>query len=260
MSISKLNEVAVTTSSTILGVSGLAKVWGQALASGSSSLLTDLAAYWKLDEASGTRVDSTANAQDVAETGTVASATGILSNGADIEFGTAAYLSHADSATLSLGADTDFTFSCWVKLESETGWRGGIIAKNGGDDNTDEYLLEYEASGIQRWRFKVANGTSSQTVAWGSQPSTATWYHIMVWHDSANDQIALVVNNGTPVTAAWTGGTQNGTAGFYIGTMSYNQGFRFDGIIDEVGFWKRLLTADEKTTLYNGGTGLSYPF
>jgi len=37
------------------------------------------------------------------------------------------------------------------------------------------------------------------------------------------------------------------------------EGF-FDGMIDEVGVWSRLLTSDEVTTLYNAGAGLSYPF
>jgi hypothetical protein len=30
------------------------------------------------------------------------------------------------------------------------------------------------------------------------------------------------------------------------------------GLIDEVGFWKRKLTAQEITALYNGGAGLPF--
>ena len=33
-----------------------------------------------------------------------------------------------------------------------------------------------------------------------------------------------------------------------------------DGLIDEVGFWKRTLTSGERTQLYNSGNGLAYPF
>ena len=32
------------------------------------------------------------------------------------------------------------------------------------------------------------------------------------------------------------------------------------GRIDEVGFWKRVLTSSERSLLYNGGVGLTYPF
>src|SRR3989304_4743325 len=32
------------------------------------------------------------------------------------------------------------------------------------------------------------------------------------------------------------------------------------GRIDDVGFWKRVLTSSERSLLYNGGVGLTYPF
>jgi len=31
-------------------------------------------------------------------------------------------------------------------------------------------------------------------------------------------------------------------------------------VIDEVGFWTRVLTEDERTALYNSGDGITYPF
>ena len=36
--------------------------------------------------------------------------------------------------------------------------------------------------------------------------------------------------------------------------------YSFDGLIDEVGYWKRTLTPAERTTLYDFGRGLTYPF
>ena len=45
-----------------------------------------------------------------------------------------------------------------------------------------------------------------------------------------------------------------------IGTRQY-PGYEqyFDGLIDEVGLWRRVLTAQERTDLWNGGAGLTYP-
>jgi hypothetical protein len=34
----------------------------------------------------------------------------------------------------------------------------------------------------------------------------------------------------------------------------------FDGLIDEVGIWSRVLTAAEIAILYNGGSGITFPF
>lgn len=225
---------------------------------GGSTLNTSLIAYWKLDEASGSRSDSepTGTAQNLSDSGTTASATGKINNGADFEFSSTTYLSRSDSSDLSLGADTDFTIAGWVKMESDTGFFAGIVAKNGGADNTDEYVVLYNP-GLQRFQFKVANGSSSQTVTADNLgiPSTATWYHIVAIHDSTADQIKLIINNGTADTASWSGGTQDGTAEFRIGAMTYNGGLAFDGIIDEVGFWKKALSASEITELYNSGSG-----
>lgn len=36
--------------------------------------------------------------------------------------------------------------------------------------------------------------------------------------------------------------------------------YPFQDYIDEVGFWNRTLTSDERTSLFNGGNGLAYPF
>lgn len=222
-------------------------------AGGASSTL-DADAYWKLDEGSGTtREDSGSNNQDLTDSGTTASAAAKINNGCDFEFSSVTDLSHADSATLSLGADTDFTIWAWVNVESDPGFAVGIISKeDAGDGTGDEYGLFSNAIG--NFRFRVGNGSSSQSVDSASF-STATWYLIVCWHDSAADTLNIQVNNGTPVTAAWSGGTQNTGAAFVVGSRTYNRNLTFDGLIDEVGFKKRVFTADERTELYNSGNG-----
>jgi hypothetical protein len=45
---------------------------------------------------------------------------------------------------------------------------------------------------------------------------------------------------------------------WYIGGDT--DGEVFNGRIDEVGYWRKALTVDEITALYNGGAGLAYPF
>ena len=51
------------------------------------------------------------------------------------------------------------------------------------------------------------------------------------------------------------------TAEFDIGRRPYSGSFGyFNGRIDSVGFWKRVLTSAERTALYNSGNGLEYSF
>lgn len=210
--------------------------------------LTDiLVSYWRLDEASGNAIDSHST-NDLTDNNTVGSGTGKINNGRDFELSNSEDFSKADNASLSTG-DIDFTLSLWINRESAV--QQGLISKFGG--STNEYGL-WIWSGDQRPYLTVFAGGSGQ-VGWGAALDVATWYHIVAWHDSVNNQIGIVVNAGTPVTASYSGGLNDSDSDFRIGQYS---GSYMDGIIDEVGFWKRVLTSDERTQLYNGGAGLSY--
>ena len=71
--------------------------------------------------------------------------------------------------------------------------------------------------------------------------------------------MGIAVDEGTPVTIAWTSGGRDSTGAFYIGN-SADTFSAFDGVIDEVGLWSKVLSATEITDLYNSGAGFAYPF
>jgi len=224
------------------------------LVSSSSTLNTSLVAYWKLDESSAgagavTREDSYGS-NDLADNNTTASGTGIISNGADFEASNSEYIGISDNADLSLSTDTDFFISSWIRAESLNTTL--FLTKRTAINAATEYSLAYiAATGI---RFTVGNGTTYQTVDTATI-STATWYHLVAWHDSTADTINIRLNDTTTYSAAWSSGTQNSTGVFVIGASSAGAG-NWDGLMDEVGFWKgRIPTAAEITELYNSGSG-----
>jgi hypothetical protein len=212
------------------------------------SLLDNLVSYWKLDEASGDALDAH-GANDLTDNNTVGSATGKINNGRDFEKDSAEYFSIADNADLSTG-DIDFTGCLWVKFESTPTANQYLMIKG------NEYNLLYENSGSQnRLSLYVANfALRIGTFA----PTLDTWHFIVFWHDAAGNTLNIQVDNGTPESSA-TGGTapSDDTGVFQLGAVSGGTE-TFDGVMDEVGFWKRVLTADERTELYNSGNGLSY--
>ena len=66
---------------------------------------------------------------------------------------------------------------------------------------------------------------------------------------------------GTAGTAATGGGDANDTGeAFLIGASegSGSVGRYWDGLIDEVCVWSRVLTADERSFLYSAGSGVTY--
>ena len=212
----------------------------------SSTLNTDLISYWKLDETSGTRVDSepTGTPQDLTDNGTVTSNTGIISNAGQFTAANNEYLSRADSADLSVG-NIDFSLSAWVYMDSKS--EQYIVSKH-----TSSYYVRYDG-GSDRFQF-VVQGSAVSANNFGS-PSTATWYLIIAWHDSVNDLIGISVNNGTANTASFSSGALDTAHDFNIGTVNNLTSVDWNGRIDEVGFWKKVLSSTERTELYNAGAG-----
>lgn len=217
------------------------------------ALTDDLISYWELNEASGNAIDAHGS-NDLTDNNTVGSAAGKINNARSFVSANTEFLSRATNADLETG-DIDFTFSAWVNISDKSTFRG-FITKQQADI---EYILRYDSS-TDRLAFYVSSDGSGFTSVsannFGS-PSTSTWYFVTCWHDAAANTINIQVNNGTPNSASHSTGVKVGTNGFAIGGRA-SGGELWDGLIDQVGFWKRKLTDGERTELYNSGNGLSY--
>jgi len=221
-----------------------------------SNLSTDLISYWKLDEASGTRLDSYSN-NDLTDNATVTQNPGRAGIGYAGQF-TAAnseYLSITDNAELSVG-NIDFTLAFWVYVDS-LGANRTIASKFADTTPTREWRLRYN-NGDAAFEFQVVDSSGGvASVETTESISTGTWYFIVCWHDASADTINIQLNNGTVHSASHTTGVNDSTEDFRLGAdkSSGSVGSFWDGRIDEVGFWKRILTTQERTDLYNGGNG-----
>jgi hypothetical protein len=222
------------------------------------AVIDDLKAYYPLDEASGDAIDAH-GANDLTDTNTVGAATGKVSGARDFEFTNSERFLTADNTDLSLGSDTAFTWAGWVQNEQDFQSGTAILGKGATNAAGMAYQL-WINGGSFRFEFTVGNGSSSQTVTNTSVfPTPAgTWFFIAAWHDPTADKIYLQIDNGTPAEAAWSGGTQDEANNFELGRDSNVIGSHWDGLLDEWGFWKRVLTSDERTWLYNSGSGRSY--
>jgi hypothetical protein len=218
----------------------------------SSTLNTSLISYWKLEEASGTRVDSepTGTPQDLTDNNTVTQNTGKISNAAQFTAANSENLSRADSADLSTG-DIDFTVAAWVYFDSVSA--GRMLVTKGGNGQ-EEFFLDLTAANEFRFYINISGANYKIATTSGFGATTGTWYLVVGWHDSAADTVNIQVNNGSVASTATTGSATADRSGtFFLG--AYWNGVYHNGRIDEVGFWKKVLTSDERTELYNGGTG-----
>jgi hypothetical protein len=220
------------------------------------ALADNLLGYWNLDESSGDAIDAHGS-NDLTETGgTVGAAAGKINGCRDFEADDSAFFTVADNTDLSTG-DVDLSLAGWVNAESFPGGPRMIAAKYTVSGDQREYALLYTGSAFAfRATSDGAIGTLT-TAVWGSSPSTSTWYFVAGGHSASSNEIWVSVNAGTPVTASHAGGVYDGTADFTLGANA--SGNYWDGLIDEIGLWKRDIRSD-LAALYNSGNGLSYPF
>ena len=220
------------------------------------TLADGLVAYWPMDESSGIRSD-VRGASDFSESGgTIASQTGTQGNAADFTASNGKTLVTPDSASISSG-DIDFTIAFWVYFDtlnlSTDKW---ILNKNTDGAGVNEYHVLYD-TGVNKFRFLAYGAGSNVADVWGGPSASAgQWYFVTAYHDAANNKAGISVNNSAPVETSTTGAPSDTGASLRIGGRA-TSGF-FDGRVDEVGIWKRILTSQERSDLYNAGAGNTY--
>lgn len=224
------------------------------------ALKTDVISVYELDEASGNAIDSHGS-HDMTEGGTVGASSGPggVGGSRDFEEGELDYFSLASHSGIRIG-DVDMGVAAWVNLESKSSGAKGIVGEWGSMNSERPFLLYYDNT-TDRFLFVVRSTDSGNTSAvvtasnFGS-PSTGTWNHVVVWHDSVNNLIGISVNGGTANTTSWSGGVLSTTQPLYIGRQNVTY---FDGKIAQVALRKgSFWTSGERTSLYAGGNGLPY--
>lgn len=235
------------------------------------ALIDNLVSYWKLEEGTGTRVDSHGSNN---LTGTTRGAvTGKINNGEDFERTSSDYLTIADASQTGLDLSGDLSFSFWLKLEelpsvSATVFRF-LDKQNGGttrsyticSNNNVANSIECECYGDGTTANRRIGSAPANTFGVGD---VGFWRHIVVTFDvdTGNwliykDGISQTITTNNAGTVA---SIYNSTNAFTIGARSDGTTGYLDGVMDEVGVWSRTLSGAEVTELYNSGAGLAYPF
>lgn len=212
-------------------------------------LLSSLAAYWNLEEASGARLDSVAGLS-LTDTNTVTQAAGIQGNAAQFVSANSEHLTTADEATMRVGS-ASFTLALWLYPDTgaQTAWPLNKYSANTG------YSVQLSGGGV----VFIIGAAVNTTLTSGLSPATTAWSFLVIWVDAAAALVCAQMNNGAVASTALVNPQVDGTGGFFLGSRSATQLF-FNGRMDEVALWKRVLTAGERTALYASGNGRTYPF
>ncbi|MBI3313160.1 MAG: hypothetical protein HYZ83_02870, partial [Candidatus Omnitrophica bacterium] len=192
----------------------------------------------------------------------VGAAAGKIGNAAQFITANQTYLSGGDTADLSMG-NIDFSMSVWVYLDT-LDEDMAVLYKGPGGQGDPEYWLRWEHGRGDRFAFQVTDGTSpgnEVTTSGFPSPQAKAWHHLFVWHDSINNLLGISLDNTYSQTVPYSGGGFNGDFPFEIGRRfpknSQSENY-WNGRIDELGVWKKVLTAQERNDLYNAGNGNTF--
>ncbi len=217
-----------------------------------ASLLDGLVSYWKLDEASGNAIDAHGSNNYIDEN-SVGSAAGKINSARVFIRDSGKRLYQPSNSSLAVG-DIDFTISQWVYFNTVTNFEF-LYNKSSNLVAGQEFAVFVNT----RLAFFVRDpaGNASEVLSSAAIP-TGQWLHVVAWHDSVANEIGLQINNASAFIQAHSTGVRTGTQEVELGARKSQNLFRLNGLLDEVGFWKRMLTPAERAALYNSGNGLSY--
>jgi len=217
------------------------------------NLSVNLTAYWKFDEKSGNRSDYRGS-NNLNDSNTVTSTIGVRENAANFTSNNAEYLATPDKADLSTG-NIDFTVAAWVYPETDCGC--DIIGKDNGAAPNREWNLYRQQAGAQ---FLIFGSDGTSNAVTGPVIPIGQWSFVVAWHDAAANTINIQLNNGAVTSASTTITLTDTAATVRIGAVVDPPENFFNGAIDEVAFWKRLLTAKERSILYNASNSTATPY
>jgi len=224
---------------------------GKAYADLTADEKVGLVSYWNLDETSGTRYDSHGS-NTLTDNNTVTSATN--SYPANLP-GTVASFVAANNESLSYASavtpSAPWSMSGWFYIRSTAAAYESLI--DGGDSGADPGqwgLYANAPDAVTKVQLLCRNSGDSLTA---TGITADAWNLIYIETDGAGNP-SVSVNNGALVTGSL--GDLASTA-FHIGKSA--PGNYFSGLASVGAVWNRVLTADERTALFNSGNGAPLP-
>lgn len=225
-----------------------------------NNYLAGLVEWWPLMELSDKRFSVYAGNHFTQNNG-VSQASGTASTNywmaASFASASTQYLSAANTGGVFDLGNYDWTWIIWAYWNNAAGAGGRLLYKGNNNATRVNYFI-YVNSPVWQFGFTDTSGNYKQN---GLALTANTWQMLCLQHDAAADTIGLSINAGAFTTAA-TGGVSpyTGTEDLNIGELAAATSRPFNGRASRAGAWKRKLSANEITRLYNQGVGIDFPF
>ncbi len=160
-------------------------------------------------------------------------------------------------------SEQSFSMCCWVKAESiSSSYRGGLVDKFDYAGSRMSYSLHIRTDGKPELYLGYNGGASVSSITFYTAISTGKWYHIAAVYDASDNSMKLRVWDDD--AGALLDDNKEGTAGgdmspdstpLEIGRYNIDNFSTFDGLIDEVVFFKDVLSDAEIDQIRAGAYG-----
>lgn len=210
------------------------------------NLSTGLKGWWKLEEASGTRMDSSGNGNPLSDTNGTGSVIedywSTSERSADFESSSSQRLSISHASQSGLSVTGSHSIAAWIKLESAT--TGLIAGKNSGQGAG--YGLSVTNAGALSLRVEANSYSSSNGLI-----QTGKWHHVSSVFDDSGDRVSLFVDGNLVSVQTSSNVLTSNTNEFRIGQLG-DGSESFDGLLKDVAVWGRVLSPHEIKSLASG--------
>lgn len=170
------------------------------------------------------------------------------------------YLDHPDHHALRLHQDQGFTVSMWVKLEEPMTGFPQLVNKDNIPAGEREWSLYAHGSDNSN-RFALALFNGATLVGQVLSPEDSLIYgkrqHVLAWYNPIGLTANLMVDGGSVHSTTLSGVPAPSTSAIHVGAEPHQLAFT-SGLFRDLSMWSRVLTANERSELFNQGEPLSY--
>jgi len=233
-----------------------------------AGLLNGLVAYWKLEEASGTRYDSHGS-YDLTENVGIDNGTGVKGNCAisNSEYDDGRSLSITPAPYDSVGSSWSLSFWMSTNGEQETNhmfpnvWGNCCLFRiyTINEVLTVAGSVFHDPTDVNQ---PTSTDVSKSGVYGGGFVHVAVTHDlptktVRVYYNGVEEHMFVYANTLCGVSPLAENPYENTILSMFAGDTS-GTGYAGPGKMDEVGIWERELTDSEVSALYNGGSGITY--
>lgn len=217
------------------------------------ALVDNIISYYKFDPSNSNDSASTNNGTDTSIT--YSTGNGKISNGAGFASASSSKIVMGNISALRPNA---VTYNLWINASSLPNAYNCMIGKNGAGDTY--FCTFYVKSNGKLAVYIITSGGSASIDGTNTTTlSSGTWYMLTMTYDSSAGG-KVYVNGSSDGTFSANGTINTNGNEFFLGYQQTYANRYFDGAIDEVGIWSRVLSSTEVSDLYASGSGFQYPF